>query len=335
MNIAAVATPSMSITRPSLREAHALNLAANSVPRESSALPHHLAFILDAVDCGLLLRVGPTVIYQNRAARLAMEVDVIPLADAEQPLVDRSVDANAINDVLRRTHQTGSCRMLSLGSSDRDLTAAVIPLALCGVPERDVTLVILGKRSVCEELSANAISVLHEIEEFLIGVGRGPETDRALLTMLFTDIVGSTQRAEHLGDDGWHRLLERHHSVIRRHLADFRGREIDTAGDGFFATFDGPARAVRCARAIRNAVQAIGIEIRVGLHTGECEIVGSKVVGVAVHVAARVAAAAAAGEILVSSTVKDLVAGSGLQFTDRGAHNLKGVPGEWRLFAVQ
>jgi pimeloyl-ACP methyl ester carboxylesterase/class 3 adenylate cyclase len=178
-------------------------------------------------------------------------------------------------------------------------------------------------------------AILDEIEEFLTGVRHTPEADRVLATVLFTDIVGATERAASLGDRRWHDLLESHHALVRRELARFRGREIDDAGDGFFATFDGPARAVRCACAISDSVRSLGIEIRAGLHTGECEVMGDKVGGIAVHIGARIAAHADAGEVLVSNTVKDLVAGSGLSFRDRGAQSLKGVPGDWRLFAVE
>jgi class 3 adenylate cyclase len=152
---------------------------------------------------------------------------------------------------------------------------------------------------------------------------------------LFTDIVGSSERATALGDRAWADLLERHHELVRRELARFGGREVDTAGDGFFASFDGPARAIRCASAIVAAVLDLGIEVRVGVHTGECEIVDGKVAGIAVHTGARIASHAQSGEVLVSSTVKDLVAGSGLAFEDRGTRELKGIPGEWRLFSVE
>ena len=179
--------------------------------------------------------------------------------------------------------------------------------------------------------------LLAEFERFVGEVASaGPEEpDRILATVLFTDIVGSTARAAELGDRGWRELLHAHHDRVRRELARFRGREIDTAGDGFFATFDGPARAIRCACSLTEAVRDLGIEIRAGLHTGECELVDGKVGGIAVHIGARVSAEAGPGEVLVSSTVKDLVAGSGLQFADRGTAELKGVPGEWRLYAVE
>jgi class 3 adenylate cyclase len=178
-------------------------------------------------------------------------------------------------------------------------------------------------------------ALLGEIEEFLTGVRHVVASDRVLATVLFTDIVGSTERASTLGDRGWREVLERHHALVRRELERFRGREIDTAGDGFLASFDGPARAIRCACAIRDGVRGLGLEVRAGLHTGECEMLGDKLAGVAVHTGARVASQAGPGEVLVSSTVKDLVAGAGLEFDDRGAQHLKGVPGEWRLFAVR
>jgi class 3 adenylate cyclase len=171
-------------------------------------------------------------------------------------------------------------------------------------------------------------------DETLIGEAKPPEPDRVLVTVMFTDIVGSTQRALELGDSRWHELLERYLDLARRQLDQFRGREIDVAGDGLFATFDGPTRAIRCACTIRDAVRQFGLEVRAGLHTGECEIREAKVSGIAVHTGARVAAAARPQEVLVSGTVKDLVAGSGIRFEDRGNHVLKGMPGEWRLFAV-
>ena len=179
-----------------------------------------------------------------------------------------------------------------------------------------------------------------EIERFVKDVWEAggweeSEPDRVLATVLFTDIVGSTAKAAELGDRAWRELLERHHALIRRELIRFRGAELDVAGDGFFARFDGPARAVRCACAIADGMRELGLEIRAGLHTGECEVMDGKVGGIAVHIGARVAKEARPGEVLVSSTVKDLVAGSGLRFRERGTAELKGVPEEWRLFAVE
>lgn len=172
-------------------------------------------------------------------------------------------------------------------------------------------------------------------QEFLTGSMPVTEPDRVVLTVMFTDIVGSTERAAELGDRRWRRLLEEHDTVVRSNLARFRGREIETTGDGFLTTFDGPARAIRAAAATRDELAEQGLQIRVGLHTGECELVGDRIRGIAVHIAARVLARADAGEILCSRTVKDLVAGSGFRFTPRGSHRLKGVPDEWELFAVE
>ena len=179
--------------------------------------------------------------------------------------------------------------------------------------------------------------VLDEIKRFLQAAWTTAlhrEPDRQLATLLFTDIVDSTAHMAKLGDAGWRELLERHHALVRRELTRARGQEVDTAGDGFFASFDGPARAVRCAKSIVESVRDLGIDVRSGLHTGECELVDGKMSGIAVHTGARVAAHAGPSEVLVSSTVKDLVAGSGLEFEDRGLHELKGIPGEWRLYAA-
>jgi class 3 adenylate cyclase len=172
------------------------------------------------------------------------------------------------------------------------------------------------------------------IEAFMGGEPPAEVPDSVLATILFTDLVGSTERASELGDRAWRELLAKHHGLVRRELGRFRGEEQDTAGDGFFATFDGPARAIRAAQAIVCGVRELGLEIRAGVHTAECEVHDGKVAGIAVSTGARVAAVAAPGEVLVSSTVKDLVPGSGIEFEDRGTHELKGVPGEWRLFAV-
>jgi class 3 adenylate cyclase len=176
--------------------------------------------------------------------------------------------------------------------------------------------------------------MLDDVEEFLTGVRRGPDPDRVLATVLFTDIVGSTERAVALGDRRWRELLVAHHLAVRHQLDRWQGQEIDTAGDGFMASFDGPARAIGCACAIRDEARTLGLEIRAGLHTGECERVGEKLAGLAVHTGARVAALAGPSEVLASRTVKDLVAGSGIEFEGRGVHALKGVPGDWEVFSV-
>ena len=181
----------------------------------------------------------------------------------------------------------------------------------------------------------NAAEIADAIEEFLTGSRTPVPVDRMLATILFTDIIGSTEKAASLGDRRWRDLLDSHHATIRRNLARFRGHEVKTTGDGILATFDGPARGVRCACAISDEIRPLGIEVRAGLHTGECEMIGNDVGGIAVHIGARVASLASAGEVLVSSTVKDLVAGSGLRFGDRGSQSLKGVPGEWRIYAVE
>jgi class 3 adenylate cyclase len=177
--------------------------------------------------------------------------------------------------------------------------------------------------------------LLCEIEEFLTGRRPAPESNRVLATVLFTDIVASTERAAAFGDRPWRELLDRHNEIVRGQLQRYGGREVTTTGDGFLATFDGPARAIRCACAIREAVGPLGIELRIGVHTGEVEIIGADVGGIAVHIGARVMALARPGEVLVSGSVPPLVAGSGIEFCDRGDHELKGVPGTWRLFSVE
>lgn len=182
--------------------------------------------------------------------------------------------------------------------------------------------------------AGDADGVLGEVEEFLTGVRSVPEPDRVLSTVMFTDIVASTERAGALGDARWRDLLSEHQAAVRRELARFRGREVKTLGDGSLATFDGPARAVRCGQSIVAAARSLGLEVRIGLHSGEVELTGDDVSGIAVHIAARVGSLATAGEVLASSTVRDLVAGSGIRFADRGAKHLKGIPDEWRLFAV-
>lgn len=180
----------------------------------------------------------------------------------------------------------------------------------------------------------HADEILAEIRGLLTGVSDVPDPERVLATVLFTDIVGSTQQARAMGDRRWRDLLEAHHELVRTELVRFGGREIDTAGDGFLAAFDGPARALRCARSVVDGVTSIGLEVRAGVHTGECEVIGDKLAGLAVHVGARIASQAAPGEVLVSSTVGDLIAGSGIDLVDRGLFTLKDIEGERRLFAL-
>ena len=198
---------------------------------------------------------------------------------------------------------------------------------------RDARYVLLPGR---DELiwAGDQEALIAEIQEFLTGVRPPVEPDRVLATILFTDIVGSTERITTIGDRAWRDLLEQHNRVVRDELARFRGREVDTAGDGFLALFDGPGRAVRCARAVVERVQTLGLDIRAGVHTGEVQLAGEDVWGIAVHIGARVAAMAGPGEVLVTSTIRDLVAGSGIHFEDRGIKQLKGVPEPWRVLAV-
>jgi len=277
------------------------DLAIQSIVEGNKGLPRWLTSAMDQSTCGLRLCVGQKVVFANREARRTGNVD--------------PADATALRGHL-------------------NIAVVLVPLTGRGTNELNATLVITGERSLCEELAARADLVLGEIEGFLALLGHMRVDERALLTMLFTDIVDSTACAERLGDARWQLLLARHHSIVRRQLTVFRGHEVDDSGDGFFATFDAPARAVRCAQAIRDDVRLIGLEIRAGIHTGECEIVGRKVAGAAVHLAARVAATAKAGQILVSSTVKELAAGSDLCFAGGDLHSFKGVSDPWRLFSV-
>jgi class 3 adenylate cyclase len=184
-------------------------------------------------------------------------------------------------------------------------------------------------------VAGDADSIVDHVEEFLTGTHSVAGQERILATVLFTDIVGSTERAAALGDRRWRDLLEMHNNVVRREIVRWRGREISTEGDSLLATFDGPARAIRCARGITSAVHELGVDVRAGLHTGECEVMGDDIGGIAVHIGARVKALAGPHEVFVSSTVKDLVTGSGIDFRSRGTHVLKGVPGKWRLFSVE
>ena len=261
-------------------------------------------------------------------------------------------------DYLRQSASPGAVAALEAMNKHIDvrhvLPAIRVPTLVLNLTD-DSPLIVQGSRYMAERIPGarlaeipgrghiptheNFEAVVGEIESFLRRTSQVPswadaDCDRVLATLLFTDIVGSTARAVELGDRGWRELLARHHELIRGQLVQYRGQELDTAGDGFFARFDGPARAIRCARSIVEGVHELGIEVRAGLHTGECELFERKVGGIAVSIGARVAAEAGPNEVLVSNTVKDLVAGSGIGFADRGSHELKGVPGEWRLFAV-
>ena len=257
------------------------------------------------------------------------------------------------SDYLRMSASPGAALALTRMNGDIDVRPALETIAVPTLVVHrtgDRSLPVEGARYLADRIRGATLAelpgddhlpfvgdqdaILDEIEEFLTGVRRSVETDRVLATVLFTDIVGSTKRAVQLGDREWRDLLDSHHRAVRRELDRWRGTEVDTAGDGFLATFDGPARAIRCACAIRDAVRGLGLEIRAGLHTGECEVHGETVAGIAVHIGARVAALAGPGEVLVSSTVKDLVAGSGIEFDEHGEYELKGVPGRWRLYSV-
>ena len=277
------------------------------------------------------------------------QLDPAPLAPQATP-----EQLEAIARYLRRSASPGAAAALLRMNTQIDVrhvlpTVSVPALVLHRTHDRDVDVEegrwiasqIPGARFV--ELPGDAHlpwlgdsdRLLVEIEEFLTGARPGGETSRVLSTILFTDVVGSTEIAARVGDERWRALLEQHHSVVRRELARHRGVELDTAGDGFFARFDGPARAVRCAAAIVDRVrEEVGLDLRAGVHTGECELVDGKLAGIAVHTGARVAAAAQPGEVLVSSTVKALVAGSGIDFEDRGAARLKGIDETWQLFRL-
>jgi class 3 adenylate cyclase len=258
---------------------------------------------------------------------------------------------------IRQSASPGAVEALHRMNLEIDVTAALpaidVPTYI-SIREGDDSVNLRGSRYLAEKIAgaryverpgrAHSMSsgdweeLADDIEDFLRDAwelsSRRSEPERVLATVLFTDIVGSTQRLAELGDRRWRKVIEDHHARVRRQLLRFGGIEIDTAGDGFFARFDGPARAIRCAHAIADNVGELGLSIRAGLHTGECEVADGKVAGIAVVIGARVAARAGPGEVLVSGTVKDLVAGSDLRFDDRGVHELKGVPGEWRLFAA-
>jgi class 3 adenylate cyclase len=255
---------------------------------------------------------------------------------------------------MRQSASPGAVRQLDLMNADIDVRGILplirVPTLVVHRTEDDIP--IEGARWMADQIPGARFvelpggphmafmgdwkRLVDEIGAFLVPICTGADEryESVLATVLFTDLVGSTAKAAELGDRGWRELLEQHHARIRTQLSRFRGLELDTAGDGFFARFDGPARAIRCACAIRDSVEDLDLDLRAGLHTGECELLDGKVAGIAVSIGARVAAEAGPSEVLVSQTVKDLVAGSGIEFEDRGAAELKGVPGEWRLYAV-
>lgn len=268
----------------------------------------------------------------------------------EAPRDEEFVDWFVVH--MRRSLSPGAALSLFRTTMESDVSALLpavrVPtLVLHRESEREPAEYVAKRVSDCRLVCLPALRGLYTwiddvahaqtmqaVSTFVAGLDRRGEADRILATILFTDIAGSTQRAAEVGDAAWRDLLARHHAVVRGLLARYRGEELDTAGDGFFASFDGPGRAIACASAIRHELRELGLEVRVGLHTGECERLDGKLGGIAVAIGARVAASAAPGEVRVSSVVKDLVAGSGFAFEDRGEHELKGVPGSWRLYAV-
>jgi class 3 adenylate cyclase len=255
----------------------------------------------------------------TRSAQSGFPIQVIMMSMMSWDIRDRLADIRAPVLVLNRAEHA----ILPVRNA-RALAAALPNATLVELPGRDTAI-----------FSSDVDLVADEIEAFLTGSRPHARLDRVLATVLFTDIVGSTERAASMGDRDWRELLERHHGLLRAELDRYGGREVHTAGDGFLATFDSPRRAIECATAAGRAIRSIGLDIRAGVHTGEVELSQGDVQGIAVHIGARISALAGAGEVFVSSTVKDLMAGSGIQFEDRGAHQLKGVPGEWRVFAVR
>jgi pimeloyl-ACP methyl ester carboxylesterase len=291
------------------------------------------------------------------------EIDLQVLGTREAALasmrtiMDDEDEVRAFVDLYRQSITPGGMRGLNLINKEidvRDVVPSVQAPTLVVHGERDHVPVeggrwladhITGARllelpgarhlPLGEDLERTVTEIRSFLESAWQSGPRESEPDRVLATVLFTDIVESSERAVELGDRAWRDLLERHHELVRRQLVRYRGREVDTAGDGFFASFDGPARGIRCACAILAEVGPLGLKVRAGLHTGECEVIDGKVAGIAVHTGARVASSAGPGEVFVSSTVKDLVAGSGIRFEERGVRELKGIPGAWQLFAVE
>ncbi len=254
----------------------------------------------------------------NRSASSGFRVDAFVRAQLSLDIRGQLNDVKAPVLVMNRTGNT----ILPMRNA-RALVAALPDARLAEVEGTGTAI-----------FADDVEDIADEIEGFLTGTRPPPRHDRVLSTVLFTDVVGSTERASELGDRDWRELLERHHRLLRAELERFGGREVHTAGDGFLATFDSPRRAIECARAAATTIEAIGLDIRAGVHTGEVELSDGDVQGLAVHIGARISALAGAGEVFVSSTVKDVVVGSGIEFRDRGAHELKGVPGDWRVYEV-
>jgi class 3 adenylate cyclase len=280
----------------------------------------------------LLLIANPDMSEDERSAfTRVLRLSVSPGAMRDYLRMNLDVDVSGVLESIRVPTLVLHRRQLAvLGVRGGRYLAEHIPGA---------RLVELPGRNMAPAVGDDQEMLFQELARFCsdirAGVWEPEEPDRMLATVLFTDIVGSTEKMAELGDRRWHELLDKHHAAVRRQLSRFRGVEMDTAGDGFFARFDGPARAIRCAQAVSEALRELGMEVRAGLHTGECELVDGKVAGIAVSVGARIAAAAKPGEVLVSSTVKDLVSGSEISFQDRGSHELKGVAGEWHLYAAE
>jgi class 3 adenylate cyclase len=276
----------------------------------------------------MLRRSNPTISAEDVPGFMRVfRLSVSPGAAAAYMRANLDVDVRDVLPLVRVPTLVLQRAEAEFARSGRYLAERIPGARFVEIPGRDLGPMFGDSDRLFKELEAFLTTITEQARPTL-------ELDRVLATVLFTDIVDATARAAQLGDRAWRRLLEEHHEVVRSQLQQFRGREMDTAGDGFFATFDGPARAIRCACAIRERLTELDVQIRAGLHTGECELVDGKASGIAVHTGARVASRAEPGQILVSSTVKDLVAGSGLTFDDRGTHELKGVPGDWRLYSV-
>ena len=327
-------------------------LFATTYPERTRALILCGTFATGTVDPGdhpagerwleQMRRIRATLEHWGEGQTLAV---MAPSADSERDRIGRGVFERS----AASPHMAKTLIEMVTETDVRDLLPSVrVPTLVLHREEEFIP--VEGARYMAERIPGARLVVLpgadhipfygdadgyaEEIEEFLTGARQAPASDRILTTVMFTDIVASTERAAALGDARWLELVARHDELMRAQLERYRGREVKTMGDGFLAMFDGPARGIRCARAVADEVQALGIELRAGLHTGECEVVGDDIGGMAVNIGARIGAFAGADEVVVSSTVKDLVVGSGIGFTDRGAHLLKGVPGEWRLFEV-